>query len=395
MAPVHDMLFQVGARRGCCCTCWQHRGRTASRILYCCVRHVASESKYKVLEAEPLTPSNPSCRFSLSSYPVPSPPYRSPLSPRSSGLRSTFRLSLGTFLALLVCSISHSLFPRLHDQRLTFAGRDLESHLTLSDLNIQNECTLTIGTCLACFKLFLVPGANSSQLPVYVAGWMLSFVISLQLIPKAIQSDPKSSIRKKPSICFIQAKSRSPSRPSATSQLLSSSVQMLKSRCSNIGSRSYSIFRLRTSGCCMGEHNSRMNVLLPIMSLRPTAQSFCVRLFCLLQFPYLTAMYVIITALRRSARATPKEVPQRASTEEVQIFVKNLNGKSMAIMVSPSDTVESLRNKVEAKTGIPPSEQRLLYGGKQLSPERILADYNIQKESTLHLGTSVPSTVVP
>ena len=60
----------------------------------------------------------------------------------------------------------------------------------------------------------------------------------------------------------------------------------------------------------------------------------------------------------------------------------------MAIMISPSDTVDSLQKKVEEKTGIPPSQQRLLYGGKQLVPERILADYNITKESTIHLGQS-------
>lgn len=73
----------------------------------------------------------------------------------------------------------------------------------------------------------------------------------------------------------------------------------------------------------------------------------------------------------------------------MQIFVKNLNGQSMAIMVAPSDTVETLQKKVEGKTGIPPSQQRLLYGGKQLVPNKVLADYNIQKESTLHLGEHV------
>ena len=58
-------------------------------------------------------------------------------------------------------------------------------------------------------------------------------------------------------------------------------------------------------------------------------------------------------------------------------------------MVSPSETVESLYAKVEERTGIPPSEQRLLYGGKQLQAGKVLADYDIQKLSTLHLGTSL------
>lgn len=87
--------------------------------------------------------------------------------------------------------------------------------------------------------------------------------------------------------------------------------------------------------------------------------------------------------------ATQKRTTRVKSTaEEVQIFVRNLNGKTMTVMVATSDTVESLLQKVEEKTGIPPSEQRILFAGKQLEPGRILADYNVEKESTLHLGAS-------
>lgn len=75
-----------------------------------------------------------------------------------------------------------------------------------------------------------------------------------------------------------------------------------------------------------------------------------------------------------------------ANDREVQIFVRNLNGKTMAIMVSPLDTVTSLHVKIEERTGIPASEQRVLYAGKQLEAGKSLADYNVQKESTLHLG---------
>jgi len=78
-------------------------------------------------------------------------------------------------------------------------------------------------------------------------------------------------------------------------------------------------------------------------------------------------------------------VAQPTTRKEVQIFVRNLLGKTITIQISPDDTVETLKAKVEAKEDIPPSEQRLLYGGKQLENGRKLSDYNIQKESTLHL----------
>ncbi|KAG8888993.1 hypothetical protein FRB98_006257 [Tulasnella sp. 332] len=70
---------------------------------------------------------------------------------------------------------------------------------------------------------------------------------------------------------------------------------------------------------------------------------------------------------------------------EFQIFVKNLAGKTVTVWVSREDTVESLKAKVEGKEDIPPSEQRLLHAGKQLEDERLLFEYNIQKESTIHL----------
>jgi ubiquitin C len=75
----------------------------------------------------------------------------------------------------------------------------------------------------------------------------------------------------------------------------------------------------------------------------------------------------------------------------IQIFIRSPGGKTITLQVNPSDTVETIKDMIWSKEGLPIHEQRLIFFGKQIEDRRTLSDYGIQKESTLHLGLRLQS----
>lgn len=70
----------------------------------------------------------------------------------------------------------------------------------------------------------------------------------------------------------------------------------------------------------------------------------------------------------------------------MQLFVKTLTGKTVSVEADPGDSIETLKHKIQEKEGIPPEQQRIIFGGKQLQGgDKTLGDFDLEEGNTLHL----------
>ena len=82
-------------------------------------------------------------------------------------------------------------------------------------------------------------------------------------------------------------------------------------------------------------------------------------------------------AIERCGRGSLSLLRLRGGTE--QLFIKTLSGKTETVDVEEADSIADVKAKIQDKTGIPPKEQRLIFGGKQLDDRKTVGDYDIEE----------------
>lgn len=83
--------------------------------------------------------------------------------------------------------------------------------------------------------------------------------------------------------------------------------------------------------------------------------------------------------------ASYEKIESKMANTVVNFEVKTLTGKTLLMTMSKSETIQEMKANIQDMEGIPPDQQRLIFGGKQLEDGVTLSEYFICEGSVLHL----------